>query len=422
MNELVAKIAKISESRAKVDFLRDLFGEHLEEVISGKVPVVLFGAGAVGKDLCEVLQLHGVQPVCFCDNNLSLAGSQSLGIPIISFADLKKGCMDHLIVVASCTYGSEMRQQLLDNGFRADKLISVSPIKHPELLRYYCHCAYYTDNPRHALTPRELHDRKDELAAAFNLLADQRSRDIFTDRLSLFTSKIDFTQFSEYIAEHSEINEKERDSFPFYVSPEDYGYFNNDIVSLKDGETLVDGGSFNGLSAATFEKTCERNGLTYRRIYCFEPDAGNFNLLRKNTAHLPNTTCIQRGLWSHATKLTFLSAGECDPGAFLEACGDMPGGGSAEKIEVQTISIDEQFPDEEISFIKLDIEGAEIEAIKGAAKTINRCRPKLAISAYHKQSDIYELPLLIHSLYPGYRLYLRQYGYTLFDMVLFAIN
>ena len=232
---------------------------------------------------------------------------------------------------------------------------------------------------------------------------------------------MDFSQFSKYIVDYSELNEKERDSFPFYVSPEDYGYFNNDIVCLKEGETLVDGGSFNGLSAATFAKTCEKKKLTYKRIYCFEPDSGNFSVLQQNTAHLPNTTCIQRGLWSHTATLTLLSAGQCDPAALLEACSSKAADTCANKVEVQTISIDEQFPDEEITFIKLDIEGAEMETMQGAANTIRRCRPKLAISAYHKHSDIYQLPLLIHSLYPAYKLYLRHYGYTLFDMVLFAI-
>jgi FkbM family methyltransferase len=421
MNEVLARISEISKSRETEDTLDKLFGDYLSAAIYGTIPVVLFGVGAVGKDLCQILQLHGVQPVCFCDNNPSQVGCRYFGIPVISFAELKQTHLNHLIVVASCKYAAEIRQQLLDEGFSADRIISISSITNPELLGYYQHCGYYTQNPQHSLSIKDIRNNLEDVTAAYNLLDDQRSRDLFVGRLSLFTSRIDFSQFSKYIVDHSELNEKERDSFPFYVSPEDYGYFNNDIVFLKEGETLVDGGSFNGLSAATFAKTCERKGLAYKGIFCFEPDAGNFSVLQKNTAHLPNTTCIQRGLWSHATTLTFLSAGECDPGAFLEASGSMTANPCANKVEVQTISIDEQFHDGEISFIKLDIEGAEIEAIQGAAETIKRCQPTLAISAYHKHSDIYRLPLLIHSLCPTYKLYLRHYGYTLFDMVLFAI-
>ncbi len=421
MNDILARISAISKSREIEDTIDRLFGHYLHAAINGTIPIVLFGTGAVGKDLCQLLQLHGVQPVCFCDNNPSQIGSWHFGIPVISFAELKQTHHDHLIVVASCKYAAEIRQQLLDHGFSADRIISISSISNPELLGYYQHCAYYTNNPEHSLAIKDLQNNREELTAAYNLLADQRSKDLFVGRLSLFTSRMDFSQFSKYIVDYSELNEKERDSFPFYVSPEDYGYFNNDIVCLKEGETLVDGGSFNGLSAATFAKTCEKKKLTYKRIYCFEPDSGNFSVLEQNTAHLPNTTCIQRGLWSHTATLTLLSAGQCDPAALLEACSSKAADTCANKVEVQTISIDEQFPDEEITFIKLDIEGAEMETMQGAANTIRRCRPKLAISAYHKHSDIYQLPLLIHSLYPAYKLYLRHYGYTLFDMVLFAI-
>lgn len=421
MTGVVAKISEKSKSLEDVDFLHSLLGDRVREVVDGTLAVVLFGSGAVGRDLCEVLQLHGVHPVCFCDNNPAQVGNRHFGVPVVSFSELKETGRNRLIVVSSNTYAPEIRQQLLEHGFPAENILPVSPVGSLELLRYYIHCAYYTRNPLHSLTIDDLKNNEEELSAAYDLLADRKSRDIFVDRLALFTTRMDYARFSKYNVDYSEWNEKERDAFPFYVSPEDYGYFNNDVYSLKDGETFVDGGSFNGLSAAAFAKTCEKKNLAYKAIYCFEPDAGNFEVLRRNTAHLPGTTCIRRGLWSEAATLTFLSAGECDPGALLEACGTLSSDACAHKVEVQTISIDEQFPDEEVTLIKMDIEGAEFEAVQGAARTIQRCRPKLAISAYHKHSDIYKLPLLISRLYPAYKFYLRQYGYTLFDMVLFAI-
>lgn len=421
MTDLLNRIFKLSELIEKDDFLQGLFGRHVLDVINGTSQIVLFGAGDVGKDLCEVLQLHGIHPECFCDNNTSNVGNQYYGVPVISFTELKDTCRDHLIIVASCNYASEIRRQLLDHAFPEEHLISVAPIRHPELLRYYRHCVHYTQNQCQVLSMQDLIDHEEELLRTYDLLADEKSRELFIARLSLLASKIDFTGFSNYVGRYSEINEKERDTLPFYVSPEDYGYFNNDVFSLKDNEVLVDGGSFNGLSAATFAETCKRKNLKYQKIYCFEPIAGNFKALMQNTSHLPNVTCIQRGLWSTSAVLTFLSGGEYDPEAFIETCRDRPSNPCAIKTELQTISIDEQFPDEDITFIKMDIEGAELEAVQGAAKVIRRCRPKMAISAYHKRSDIYTLPLLIHSLSPSYRLFLRQYGYTLYDMVLFAI-
>ncbi|MEI6826579.1 MAG: FkbM family methyltransferase [Desulfuromonadales bacterium] len=423
MNEVLKKIYDYCKSHENKDFLSIVFGEHRQAATSGSVPVALFGVGNVGKDLCQVLQLHGVDPACFCDNSQSQIGRSYLGVQVISFAELKESYKDHLVVIASSLYETEIRQQLLENGFSAEKLIPISPMGKPALLGlgYYCHCGYYSNNPRHALTMDDLENHQEEITAAYNLMADQKSKDIFIARLALFTSEMDFSRFSSYITKYSELNEQERDSFPFYVSPEDYGYFNNDVFCLEDAEIVVDGGSYNGLSAATFAKTCENKKLAYRKVFCFEPDADNFNVLKNNTAKLHDVNCMQKGLWSHATTLTFLSATECDPGAVIEACSDKPVSSNATRTEVKTISIDEQFPDEEITYIKMDIEGAEIEAIRGAAAVIRRCHPKLGISAYHKHSHIWELPLLINELYPSYKFYLRHYGYTVFDMVLFAI-
>jgi predicted transposase YdaD len=68
----------------------------------------------------------------------------------------------------------------------------------------------------------------------------------------------------------------------------------------------------------------------------------------------------------------------------------------------------------------MDIEGAEMEAIKGGADTILSRSPKLALSVYHKTRDLYEIPLLVHQLNPSYRLYLRHFGNYFDDTLLLA--
>lgn len=90
-------------------------------------------------------------------------------------------------------------------------------------------------------------------------------------------------------------------------------------------------------------------------------------------------------------------------------------------IIVQTTTIDEISDNKPISFIKMDIEGAELEALKGAAQTIQRNKPKLAICVYHKPEDILDIPGYILELNADYRLYLRHYSYTPTETVLYAI-
>ncbi len=74
-----------------------------------------------------------------------------------------------------------------------------------------------------------------------------------------------------------------------------------------------------------------------------------------------------------------------------------------------------------VTFIKLDVEGAEYEALKGAEKLIQNCRPTLAVSVYHKAQDIWELPELILSMAPEYTFYLRHYSLSSEETVLYAV-
>lgn len=82
--------------------------------------------------------------------------------------------------------------------------------------------------------------------------------------------------------------------------------------------------------------------------------------------------------------------------------------------------IDDEVQDEKVTFIKMDIEGAELDALKGAKDTILRDKPKLAICIYHKKSDLYELPGYILSLVPEYKLCVRHYTSISWETVLYA--
>lgn len=85
------------------------------------------------------------------------------------------------------------------------------------------------------------------------------------------------------------------------------------------------------------------------------------------------------------------------------------------------VAVDDIIEDHEATFIKMDIEGAELNALIGAEKTIRKSRPKLAISVYHKRRDIWEIPMLLLKYNPDYRFYLRCYSFTGNDTVLYAI-
>ena len=88
---------------------------------------------------------------------------------------------------------------------------------------------------------------------------------------------------------------------------------------------------------------------------------------------------------------------------------------------IATVALDEFFKNEPIHFIKLDIEGAETQAILGASQIIKNMRPILAMSLYHKPNDIWFLPQLIKNLNSKYKVFIRQHYFNTFESVLYAV-
>ena len=89
---------------------------------------------------------------------------------------------------------------------------------------------------------------------------------------------------------------------------------------------------------------------------------------------------------------------------------------------IEVMPIDEAVdPSQRVTYIKMDVEGSELESLKGAKRTILKDRPKLAICIYHKPEDMLTLPLYIKSLVPEYKLYLRHHSGTESETVLYAM-
>lgn len=88
---------------------------------------------------------------------------------------------------------------------------------------------------------------------------------------------------------------------------------------------------------------------------------------------------------------------------------------------IEVVTLDDFVKNETISFIKLDIEGAELEALKGAKNIIKRDRPQMAICIYHKPEDIIDIPIYLKSILPNYRFYIRHKNIYFFDTILYCI-
>lgn len=185
-------------------------------------------------------------------------------------------------------------------------------------------------------------------------------------------------------------------------------YFNELTKSRRTG-AFVDCGSYDGQSAIDYMKFIGEECL----VYAFEPDKDNYRNLADRMKNRSNVICLNKGCYSCERELSFASNG--DMTSSLQETGK-------EYVEVTTI--DNVVGDEKVAFIKMDIEGAELEALKGAKKVIERDMPVLAISAYHRQEDLFMLVPYISNLKnenEKYNLYLRHHSVVQSELIIYAI-
>ena len=181
-----------------------------------------------------------------------------------------------------------------------------------------------------------------------------------------------------------------------------------DFFKPNKSEIFVDAGSLDAKTALEFSQWAKND---YEYIYSFEANP-NYIKYCEETFQKYNLkgTIINKGLWNESTNLQF-QISLTNYGSKIKNSGE-------ETIEVT--SLDETLQGNSVTFIKMDIEGAEFKALLGSEKTIKKYHPRLAISIYHKPEDILELPALLLEIQPDYHFALRQYYSNGAETVLYA--
>lgn len=196
-----------------------------------------------------------------------------------------------------------------------------------------------------------------------------------------------------------------------YQLTEKAAYFDlEELRPCKKQEVFVDAGCFDGCTTKRFFEWCGGKGYSY----CLEPDGQNIDTIREKLAGYENYEIIDRAAWSKTTVLSMDAKG-----SFATSVAESGLQGRLKK--VQATALDDILADKKVTFIKMDIEGAEVEALYGAKQIITKQKPRLAISVYHKPDDIWTIPRIIVNYNPDYKLYLRHYSFSDYDTVLYAI-
>lgn len=185
-----------------------------------------------------------------------------------------------------------------------------------------------------------------------------------------------------------------------------------DLFSPHEHEVFVDCGCFNGSTAFRFAAWCGVMG--YDKIWSFEPDKESYEKCKNVLAHLGKCEVLPYGISDKKGTVSFLSNGKED----ARIVNDIVNNDDLHTID--TISLDEFLKNEKVTFIKMDIEGAEFDAIKGAKNIIKDQKPRLAISVYHNSQHIITIPELLLNLRPDYKLYIRHYSLLPNETILYA--
>jgi FkbM family methyltransferase len=197
---------------------------------------------------------------------------------------------------------------------------------------------------------------------------------------------------------------------PFALRPvvsEDDLYAPQGLFTFADDEVYVDAGTYDGDTIRSF---IARVGGRFKAVYGFEPDPVTFEKLKANFRDEPRVHPVHAGVYSRTGTLRFRD--DASRGAIFASDGET---------EMPVTTIDDVLGDARLTYVKMNIEGAEIDALHGATRAIRKWKPKLAISVYHRPSDLWRIPELVLELNPDYQLYLRQHDGGIIETVLYAL-
>ena len=277
---------------------------------------------------------------------------------------------------------------------------------------------------------KHLLNKKEEYEQAYGLLADEESRRIFrwfipfrlisyslghakdnwnpTAWIRLHTlapggpvtpeqwlDRIESLKVSRHMQDHLLF------SFGHYTLP--------GLCEVLPGDCVIDAGAFDGTSSVFLANKCGEDGT----VYAFEPMDRHCNQIErlKDCFKKSGIYTVRQGL-SNEKNTTRMR--ESSQGSHICDTGD---------VEIRTTPLDAFVKENrigKIDFIKVDVEGHELKLLEGAAKTIREMKPRMAVSIYHNNEDIFTLPDYIRSLCPDYKFYLRHHCFNSCELVLYC--
>lgn len=234
-------------------------------------------------------------------------------------------------------------------------------------------------------------ENRNRIAGALDLLADEKSKMVWEGVMK-------YRMYKTPIAPE--------------LYTENDQYFVDNIIKISLNEVFVDGGAYTGDTIQQFMDTAKKQRVEYKKIIAYEPDEKNFKLLQRYYGGHQKVMLIKKGLSEKEGILCFRAGG---------ATARIVDDEYDANYKIAVTCIDGVEACKEATWIKMDIEGAEMDALHGAEQTIKRNHPKLTICIYHSDEDMLRIIEYIHDLVPEYKLFVRHHSRSEVETVLYAM-
>ena len=366
-----------------------------------KSGIVIWGTGIYGNAVLRLIEAAGIknQIKAFCDDFCDKDGIDKIqGISVYNSKTALEQFSDCVFILANSHI--KIILERIKNLKRATKFFYPTDFYDYWLEHQYLYffadldklqlCAFtykwidvYNDIKKNG-------QLKMMVTQVLDLLDDDMSKEILVDRINCFV-----TGDLSYL-----------ENIP--VTDDEY-FLDYKGFKLSDNETFFDCGAYNGDTISNFVGATNNN---YSKIIAFEPDKENLDQLYQLVAekNLHNVKIIHAAVGNNHSKVCFLNEGAMGSRIISNGSSDN---------YVDLVMLDDYF-NENPTYIKMDIEGAELDALKGAKDIITKYKPKLGICIYHKPFDFYQIPLYLKQLVPEYKFIMRQHLKGFYDLVLYA--
>jgi len=357
--------------------------DRIKKEIRNSKYVCVFGIGEMSYPIISAINNFTDMKIDFLSDNDQAKWGRTFhnDLKCVSPAELEQYKDDIAILITTRHY-KKIYAQLLEKGFK-----KISAVTEYRLL-----------NDNYFKNKQNLQTIKKYALKVMDILEDERSKDImFTLIKNWFDFNVDKVGYEEIFTNDQ--------------------YYPSGIIKLSEKEAFVDIGAYNGDTVFEFLKKTNNN---FDSIFAFELDKNNFkemeSAIDKLDVNLKKKIKLYNfGLLDEEKNVYYEKGGSGTQSTFINIINTASDSG-------KTVRLSDIIKNEKVTFIKMDIEGSEPQALLGSEEIIKKQQPKLAICVYHKPEHLWEIPLYLKKIVPEYKIYFRHHTPLEYETVCYAVT